>query len=457
MQSRGRRSERGEALTAALVAGAVLLFGTAVVATTVVRTAASLPAPPPPSITSGPATGSTVAASSVSFTYGATLSGVAFECSLDGGTFKGCPATGVSFARLADGSHTFQVRATARNRPDSPAAWRSWRVDTTAPLITISHPSAAAFNATGWSTLCGGGPGLCGTATDGAGVAKVEATVVQHATGKHWDGTAFAATAQVFQTAAGTVAWRLPLALPADGSYGVVVRATDALGNVSRPSGYVAWAWKVDTVAPPAPTITKGPDDATADTSPTFSYADAEQGVAFECALDGAAFAPCGAKRAAFENLPTTDHCFQVRAVDPAGNASPPASSCWTIVLGQGFGVTGSTTGYFVPGMAQALNLTFANPYNFPIKVLSVSITIDDATTKGATANPACVGSANLAVTRAFTGPVTVPAKSTRTLQQLAVPTDQWPLVELLDMPWEQDGCQGTTFTLSYAGTATKP
>lgn len=66
--------------------------------------------PPTTMITSGPADGSTVDTTSVSFAFSADESAT-FECSLDGATFTPCISP-KAYDNLAAGPHTFKVRAT---------------------------------------------------------------------------------------------------------------------------------------------------------------------------------------------------------------------------------------------------------------------------------------------------------------------------------------------------------
>jgi hypothetical protein len=70
------------------------------------------------------------------FTYHASEAGSEFECKLDGAAFAACPATGVTYASLANGSHTFQVRAIdASENVDPTPAGRTF-------LVAVPDPSS---------------------------------------------------------------------------------------------------------------------------------------------------------------------------------------------------------------------------------------------------------------------------------------------------------------------------
>jgi hypothetical protein len=49
--------------------------------------------------------------STASFSYESNEPGSSFECKLDGAGFASCPAAGITYTGLVEGSHTFQVRA----------------------------------------------------------------------------------------------------------------------------------------------------------------------------------------------------------------------------------------------------------------------------------------------------------------------------------------------------------
>src|SRR5438067_8680337 len=80
---------------------------------------------------------------SADFTFHSSESGSTFDCKLDTGSFAPCPDTGSSYSSLADGPHTFDVRATdAAGNTDASAATFTWTIDTTppaAPIITGPH------------------------------------------------------------------------------------------------------------------------------------------------------------------------------------------------------------------------------------------------------------------------------------------------------------------------------
>ncbi len=94
---------------------------------------------PDTTITANPTNPSASANASFSFTGsdgGGRVAG--FECQLDGGGFSTCTSP-QTYTGLADGSHTFQVRAVdiTNNRDSTPASF-TWVVDTTRPDTTIT-------------------------------------------------------------------------------------------------------------------------------------------------------------------------------------------------------------------------------------------------------------------------------------------------------------------------------
>ncbi|OLT23481.1 hypothetical protein BJF78_32245 [Pseudonocardia sp. CNS-139] len=116
------------------------------------------------------------------------------------------------------------------------------------------------------------------------------------------------------------------------GEHTFTVRAVDFSGNPD--ASPVVHTWTIqepDPLVPPVTTIASGPDANTVSTSATFTFSANEEGVTFECRLDGAAFAPCTSP-VGYSALPVGSHVFEVRGTDPQGNVEvSPASFSWTV------------------------------------------------------------------------------------------------------------------------------
>jgi hypothetical protein len=113
-----------------------------------------------------------------------------------------------------------------------------------------------------------------------------------------------------------------------DGPHSFSVRAISASGDSDNtPAEHL---WSIDTVAP-ITTLTEAPALNDNSTMVHFSFISNEMNVSFECALDGAAAAPC---RNGDEFGPVGDgaHSFTVAAVDRAGNVdASPATHSWSV------------------------------------------------------------------------------------------------------------------------------
>jgi hypothetical protein len=242
---------------------------------------------------------------SASFTFSADDPAASFECSLDAAAFTSCtsPKTYVS---LAEGNHTFGVRATdAAGNTDPTPAVRSWAIDLTAPAApVITAPTDGSTNPTGTVTVSG-------TAEPSSIV-----TVFEGATSK---GTT---------TANAGGSWSRTLTGVADGSHTYTAKATDTAGNASASSNAVTVV--VDTSAPET-SISSGPADPTSTTDAAFAFASSETGSTFECRVDGAAFAGCTSPLT-YTGLSEGNHTFEVRATDAAGNTDgTPATWTWMV------------------------------------------------------------------------------------------------------------------------------
>jgi hypothetical protein len=98
--------------------------------------------PPQTTIVSKPPDPSPSAAAS--FVYESNEVGSSFECTLDGAAFSSCPAGGISYSGLANGPHSFQVRAIdASDNVDPTPAGYSFSVVLAPPALPLAPLAAA--------------------------------------------------------------------------------------------------------------------------------------------------------------------------------------------------------------------------------------------------------------------------------------------------------------------------
>jgi hypothetical protein len=253
----------------------------------------------PPSVT-----GSNVA----SFTYEAPTA-TAYECKLDLAAFASCPATGIQYPSLAEGSHTFQVRGLNASGPDPTPASYTWRVDTTPPTTIIDqHPADPSP----------GGSASFAFHSDEAGSifecslsrASEPVTFDPCVSGKTYTGLA-------------------------DGIYTFGVRAIDLGGNLQvTPTEF---SWTVDNsldVTPPETRIDSFPPSPSLSSTVSFGYASSEPGSTFECSLDDGSFAACPAGGVSYASLANGPHSFLVRAIDFSSNVDlTPAAYSFDVAI----------------------------------------------------------------------------------------------------------------------------
>lgn len=97
--------------------------------------------PPETTITASPS--SPTNSRTPSFSFSSPAAGAGFECSVDNAAFAAC-ASPYATPSLAEGSHSFAVRATSGGVADPTPATQSFVVDVTPPPIAISSPAAGA-------------------------------------------------------------------------------------------------------------------------------------------------------------------------------------------------------------------------------------------------------------------------------------------------------------------------
>src|SRR3954468_11556861 len=245
--------------------------------------------PPETTITTGP-TG-TVANGTASFSFSSTEANSTFECRLDSSAWTDCGSP-QPYAGLADGVHTFSVRATDESgNTDLTPAQRRWTVaievgDTTPPDTSITA-------------------GPSGTVTD------------------HSASFAFASTesGSTFDCRLDGGAW-VDCASPesysglADGSHTFDVRANDAAGNTDASPASRTWTIGTSSpgdTTPPDTTISSGPTGTVTTRSASFAFTSGESGSTFQCRMDGGAWGACTSPKA-YLAVADGAHTFDVRA-----------------------------------------------------------------------------------------------------------------------------------------------
>ena len=232
------------------------------------------------------------------FTFHSNDTAATFECRLDSAAVAAC-ASPHSYSGLADGSHTFQVRARdAAGRVSLNPAEYTWAVDSFAPATTLTstppNPSASKSAVFAFSSNEAGATFECkvdSAAFGGCGSPKGYNNLT-------------------------------------DGSHTFEVRAKDAAGNVDpTPPSYT---WTIDTVVPNT-TIDAYPPNPSTSGSATFAFSSNEAGAMFACKLDSGDYADCTSPKS-YSGLADGSHTFTVRAGDAAGNLDPsPASYTWIV------------------------------------------------------------------------------------------------------------------------------
>jgi alpha-tubulin suppressor-like RCC1 family protein len=214
------------------------------------------------------------------------------ECKLDDGAFGPCSSP-TSYSGLADGTHTFTVRATDP-AGNTASASRTWTVDTIGPDVFIdAHPTDPSNSSS--------------------------ATFTFHSTDL---------TASLTCSIDGGPS--VPCSSPAnysglaDGSHTFTVTATDGAGN----SASASFTWTIDTAGPDV-IIDSHPSDPSNSSSATFTFHTTDPAATFTCSIDGGAATPCLSGQT-YTALGDGPHTFTVTATDLAGN-SASASFTWTI------------------------------------------------------------------------------------------------------------------------------
>ena len=375
--------------------------------------------PPETDITDGPSGLTTAKSARFEFESEA---GASFECRRDGGSWESC-ASPRDYANLADGPHSFDVRATdAIGNTDPTPASRSWTIVEDPPETVItdgpsgaSRSTAASFefasNQGGVAFECrlnGGAWEACTSPRAYSNLPDATHTFAVRAIGDDGraDPTPASSTWTVDTTApdtsisagpSGTSSASATFTLASgdpgagfecrldagpwqscsstktysaltEGPHTFEARAVDAAGNVdSTPS---ARTWTVDAT-PPDTRVTGGPESTTSSTSVSiqFKTVAVEKNATFECRLDGGAWQACTSPRA-YANLADAAYVFEVRASDPVGNVdTTPARRTWTVdTVPPDTAIDEGPTG-LVPDRSATFHFTSVDAYKYECRL----------------------------------------------------------------------------------------
>jgi hypothetical protein len=236
----------------------------------------------------------------VRFGFSSSEENVTFDCALDGDSYVACES-GADFGPMADGSHSFAVRAHDRaGNVDSSPAIHAWSIDTATPDTQIlSGPSGAVSANSATFTFI---------SPDAGSGAAFQCSL---------DGNPMVDCASPYT-----------LNNLSMGMHTFQVRVRDAVGNLDPTPA--TRTWTVDLDAPDA-MITSGPMGMMNAASATFTFTSNETGVTYSCSLDGAPFTGCTSP-AGYSNLAQGMHSFAVRATDAAMHTdASPATRAWTV------------------------------------------------------------------------------------------------------------------------------
>lgn len=235
------------------------------------------------------------AETSARFVFSDAEPDVSFRCRLDAGRTRRCSSP-VEFAALAEGVHTFGVRAVDRRGSVSAESVHRWTIDLARPPRPVIADRPDELSSSDRARFAFAEP---------EARARFECSL---------DGATVEACTSPAEY--GSLA---------DGEHRFAVTAHDEAGNASAPAGF---AWTVDATPPSPPMIEEAPAEATAAGQARLEFAHPEGGVRFTCLIDGDA-APC--QSPATYDVAVGPHRFAVTATDLAGNESAPATRDWTV------------------------------------------------------------------------------------------------------------------------------
>jgi|GEM_PF-4230942 len=234
-------------------------------------------------------------------------SGLTYECQLDGGPWNNCDSLSASYSGLADGSHTFNVRARIGETPAGEASY-SWTIDTVVPVYTVTGAPTGLTNSRNANISFTVNKPMPPNSTQCVldGVTTNNCTSPRNLTGL------------------------------ADGEHTFEVKGTDAVGN----QGSTVRTWTVDATKPEVE-ITEAPPNPSSTADVLFKFTATDNMTAnptTQCQIRNMRLnQPNGQIVQAWTNCtspypqvrPTGKWRFEIRATDAAGNVSDIVTYDW--------------------------------------------------------------------------------------------------------------------------------
>jgi alpha-tubulin suppressor-like RCC1 family protein len=240
-------------------------------------------------------------ATSATFRFTCNLETCNLRCALDGGTPQPC-ADAITYENLSDGGRAFEVSGTDPASGLRITARRSWRVDTTPPVVVglSGPPAVTSLTAAALTFRCSEDPCTYTCRLNAEPFAPCTTEI------RYED--------------------------LSDGEQRFEVKATDQAGNDGEAA---ALTWVVDTTAPTVEDLV-GPPERTRLRTAAFTFSCSEDVCDFICELTGAERGVVRSARActsgvSFTSLSDDLYTFAISARDRAGNLGPQRTWSWTV------------------------------------------------------------------------------------------------------------------------------
>lgn len=212
-----------------------------------------------------------------------------------------------------------------------------------------------------------------------------------------------------------------------------------------------SYTWLVQQLLP-TPSITQRSADSTGSSSATFTFSDHQPHANLRCRLDRGPWRPCTSPVHYSRLRPVLHHFYvYVHADSPSDIRSHVARHDWNVIAqerSESLSISAGAVGTLYPGAVPlTIPLTLSNPNGVPIYVTSLTVAV-------ASSPAGCPSSTNIRLTQSGVSslsPVLIPANNSVRLPAQGVAA---PMIQLLDLPVNQDPCRNAAFPLTVTGSA---